>query len=256
MMDAIESAAGSTPNHAAPDAAPRTAPIAVNDPWPVVREPAVAPPFSPAVTFGRAATSRAAELRALHHDLHAELAAPPRLDLLRERIDRELERISTQDPAVVMLLLDLDGFTLIHDAYGGDLSDELLWIMAARLARVLQPGDIVCKMGGDLFGCLFAEPVDAGQARRCGDALVEALRAPFSVGPIRLRIRPGFAVAMYPTDDATAETLLKYARVATNRANRKQAGWAFERKRDHEPADRPMTLADPFVVGLADTRAA
>jgi hypothetical protein len=57
---------------------------------------------------------------------------------------------------------------------------------------------------------------------------------------------------MYPTDDATAETLLKNARVATNRANRKQSGWTFEPQRDAQPADRPMTLGDPFVVGLAD----
>jgi diguanylate cyclase (GGDEF)-like protein len=84
-----------------------------------------------------------------------------------------------------LLLVDLDGFRDVNDSFGHHTGDEILREVAARLHRVTASHQAtVSRLSGDEFAVLLDRTSgDSGfaGARRVADAVVRAVRVPFSV---------------------------------------------------------------------------
>ena len=173
------------------------------------------------------AGTRDGERRARHLALHDGLTSLPNRRFFRERLDHALSQVAPQRPAIAVLYLDLDGFKPINDAHGHATGDELLKIVAARLARAVRAGDMVGRLGGDEFACLLADSLNREQLTQLANKLVDAVSAPLQVGPLKLTVRPSIGIAICPTDGITAEALLNSADAAMYRAKRHNCGFAF-----------------------------
>lgn len=121
-----------------------------------------------------------------------------------------------------LLYLDLDNFKRINDTLGHALGDDLLKVVAARIAEVLRPTDVlaraesndvesVARIGGDEF-CLILKnlgsPVDAG---RVAQRILETLRQPIQLEGHELVVTPSIGIALMPQDGRDPDTLLKNA---------------------------------------------
>jgi two-component system cell cycle response regulator len=116
------------------------------------------------------------------------------------------------DPVSVMLV-DLDHFKQINDAYGHDMGDAVLKEFSARLASNTRPVDYACRLGGEEFVVIM--PNTRGDTA-CLAA--ERLRrhiagAPFAVGEpqVHLDVTVSIGVAETTSEDDTAEAILKRA---------------------------------------------
>ncbi len=56
-----------------------------------------------------------------------------------------------------LIALDLDRFKAINDLHGHAAGDAVLRELAARLRRIVRPGDVVARLGGDEFAILVAD---------------------------------------------------------------------------------------------------
>ena len=121
-----------------------------------------------------------------------------------------------------LLYLDLDNFKRINDTLGHALGDDLLKVVASRIADVLRPTDLlaraetsdvesVARIGGDEF-CLIlkslATPVDAG---RVAQRILDVLRQPILLEGHELVVTPSIGIALMPQDGRDPDTLLKNA---------------------------------------------
>jgi GGDEF domain-containing protein len=91
------------------------------------------------------------------------------------------ERLPGLGPVCAMAMIDIDHFKQFNDTHGHDIGDQVLKLVAARLADV-QGGGIAYRYGGEEFAVLFPE-------RSLDDAMhaLEELRA--SIEAYRMTVR-------------------------------------------------------------------
>ncbi|MBU3076412.1 putative bifunctional diguanylate cyclase/phosphodiesterase [Sphingomonas quercus] len=107
---------------------------------------------------------------------------------------------------VAVLLVSVSRFEIITAAFGVDVGDALLRIVARRIERLALRGRrMIARMAGAEFLVGLPAPVTAEEAGFLGRALADAVRRPFVAGEhvINLASHVGIAVAE-PNDDAAA----------------------------------------------------
>src|SRR3546814_20176516 len=64
-----------------------------------------------------------------------------------------------------ILVADLDRFSRINDSLGHLAGDELLATIARRLLSAIREGDVIVRIGGDVFGFIVRLPSGPGDPR-------------------------------------------------------------------------------------------
>ncbi len=136
--------------------------------------------------------------------------------LLRQQLEAALADAWQHNGRFALLLLDLDGFKQVNDAYGHSAGDLLLREATQRLLRVLREHETLARMGGDEFAVLLVDPLgDVDQVEIAAQRLLHVLRTPFDLGTGRqATISGSVGAAIYPEDGADAESLLRRADLA------------------------------------------
>jgi diguanylate cyclase (GGDEF)-like protein/PAS domain S-box-containing protein len=116
------------------------------------------------------------------------------------------------NPTTAVVFLDLDGFRPINDRYGQAVGDEILRLLATRLAASIRRGDVVGRYGGDEF-VVVAAIHDPEELKILATRLAEAVQKPIELpqGTFRLSASVGLA---HPGPGDTAASLLGRADTA------------------------------------------
>ena len=152
-----------------------------------------------------------------HQALHDPLTGLPNRVLFVDRLSHALVR-RNRTGGIAALFVDLDDFKDINDSLGHAAGDELLRLVAERLASVLRPEDTACRLGGDEFAFLL-EDADRVRAESVARRILVALAEPFqlAVGVATLTASVGVATrAVRVAGDAseTADEMLRDADTA------------------------------------------
>lgn len=169
--------------------------------------------------------TQAGERQARHRALHDGLTALPNRSFFMEELTLALG--ATRDPDMAVMYLDLDAFKPINDLHGHAVGDEMLRIVAARLARVMRSQDVVSRLGGDEFACLLKGLSDRERLHQLATEMHNAVSAPCRIGALTLSVRPSIGIACCPADGNSVEDLLNKADAAMYRAKRAGSGHVF-----------------------------
>lgn len=135
-----------------------------------------------------------AEARMRHQAFHDPLTGLANRARFAERVDRVLANDDTGGAAV--FFIDLDGFKQVNDSHGHETGDELLVVLAERLAGCLRDGDTAARLGGDEFAVLIEHGIDATEAAvQTADRLREALSAPVTLGDREISVGASVGIA-------------------------------------------------------------
>jgi diguanylate cyclase len=134
----------------------------------------------------------------------------------RRRFLTELELLLRKEGT--LLILDLNGFKKINDAFGHDLGDELLRQVATRFSRALPAGAVIARLGGDEFGVVIYGPANLG--RECALALRSTLTYPFSLQVGEVSIGVSIGACVNNEQIQSKEDLLRSADLAMYEAKR------------------------------------
>ena len=172
----------------------------------------------------------------LQHRAHFDsLTELPNRALGLEELSRAVAAAERSRRSLAVLFVDLDGFADVNDSVGHAAGDQLLVQAAARLRRCVRQSDIVARLGGDEFAVVLPEVRDAVDAAKAARNVIEALAAPFPVGS-NVFVSACVGIALYPSDGASAEELLRHADLAMYHAKATGRGQVafFERSMNAE----------------------
>jgi diguanylate cyclase (GGDEF)-like protein/PAS domain S-box-containing protein len=190
-------------------------------------------------------TERRRAQKALEYQaLHDALTGLPNRLLLAERLGEALVLARAAHEQVAVLILDLDHFKEVNEAFGLQAGDRLLEQVGPRLRSEIRAEDVVARLSGDEFAVLLTN-TDAGAATVKAQCLIEALERPFEVEGQHLDVAMSIGIAVFPGDGDDANTLLRRADIALFVA--KQARGAFVRfapEHEKQGASRLTLMAE------------
>jgi diguanylate cyclase (GGDEF)-like protein len=170
-----------------------------------------------------------------HQAFHDHLTGLPNRALLGDRIQHALARgRRSAAPLVALLFVDVDDFKVINDSYGHGVGDQVLVAVAARLQRLVRPGDTVARLSGDEFGVLLEDVVRAEDAETTADRILDAFQRPIDGIDRPIRVSVSIGVDVGSPVSTTADDLVRNADFAMYGAKALGKG----RLRVYDAADR------------------
>ena len=137
---------------------------------------------------------------------------------------QSLTESATSQPFAVMVI-DLDGFKAINDAYGHHAGDQLLIGIAERISGLLRPQDFVARIGGDEFTILYPSN-DLDAVENFTDKLIRTILEPVEIDAGTVRVGASVGVAMCPMHHYDGSKVLKMADAAMYVAKRQKPAFA------------------------------
>jgi len=157
---------------------------------------------------------------------HDGLTELPNRTVMMDRIAQALQHARRASTRVAVLYIDLDRFKVVNEALGQKGGDEVLVEIAGRLRRVVRDGDTVARFSGDEFVALVPDLERLSDCFNLVQRVLAALAAPLDVAGRTLHILASVGISVFPADGDAAETLLRNAEAAMQRAKRTGPGGA------------------------------
>ena len=142
---------------------------------------------------------------------------PNRL-LFADRLEHSIDRSARHRESLALLLVDMDDFKLINDAFGHDAGDKLIKAVGDLLSRSLRRADTVARLGGDEFAVIVENIDGVDDAISIADNLSTVLEHNVRLDDQETFTGASIGIALYPDDGEDARTLLKNADTALFRA--------------------------------------
>jgi diguanylate cyclase (GGDEF)-like protein/PAS domain S-box-containing protein len=171
------------------------------------------------ITEERALTSQLS-----HQALHDPLTGLANRALFEDRLSQAYARIVRQGGFGAVLLLDLDDFKGVNDAYGHLVGDQLLVGIARRLELVTRSTDTLCRFGGDEFLYLAEELASPAEADDVANRLLEVLTEPFSFNGIDLEQHASIGIVVCDGTNTNPDECVQEAAVALYEAKHLRRG--------------------------------
>ncbi len=175
--------------------------------------------------------------------LHDALTGLPNRTLMLMRLDEAMREEPGPDRGTALLLVDLDHFKEINDTLGHGIGDELLCLVADRLAGAVTDRDTVARLGGDEFALVIPDST-SGTSVELARRLTAALREPFRLADVTLKVDGSVGIALAPEHGADTEALMRNADVALYAAKVDRGGHAL-----YDPRSDEHTTVRPVLMG-------
>lgn len=142
-----------------------------------------------------------------------------RIGLIRE-IDLRLA--SETDRAVAVHYLDLDRFKLVNDTLGHPVGDALLKLVSERVSKLLSPGDVFARVGGDEFVILQASGEQPNAVETLAARIIDLVGRTYLINGHSVQVGVSIGIALSGMDGGSSEELIRNADLALFKA--KSAG--------------------------------
>ena len=156
------------------------------------------------------------------------------------RVDRERERLSTEDPLtglpnrmlfmdrleqsliraerhqtlVGVMFIDLDRFKRVNDTLGHASGDKLICDVAKRLRATIRAEDIVARLGGDEFVVVIGDITAIKHILQVVEKMLAAVAEPYQIAGRELFSSCSIGISVFPHDGDDSGDLLKHADTA------------------------------------------
>jgi diguanylate cyclase (GGDEF)-like protein len=152
--------------------------------------------------------------------------------LLDDRISHAIARGRRDGTGVALLMLNLDGFKPVNEAFGHAAGDAVLREVAVRLQAQARAHDTLARLGADEFVVLLEGEAGEAPLAQIAQRLLDALSQPMTVGSGEasqpLRLSASIGIAVHGGHDVASRALIGQADSAAQAVKRSGGnGFAF-----------------------------
>ena len=119
-----------------------------------------------------------------------------------------------------LALLDLDSFKPVNDTLGHEAGDQLLRIVASRIASHVRSNDLVARLGGDEFAIVLDPGDDTSALLRVVERVVESISEPMSLNGVVVNTTASAGVVVESESCNGSTMLLRRADLAMYESKR------------------------------------
>jgi diguanylate cyclase (GGDEF)-like protein/PAS domain S-box-containing protein len=168
-----------------------------------------------------------------------------------DRMSQELSTARESGRNLALVVGDLRRLRVINESFGRETGDALLRDIARRFKQSWPHEGLVGRIAADCVGGVIIDLKDATDAARLVEGPINsAITAPFQIKGQELRFSMSFGIAVFPTDGHDAETLVKNADAALNRAKKEGEHYLFYRPQMNAKVTENLLLGNKLRRAL------
>ncbi|MFZ1682022.1 MAG: EAL domain-containing protein [Rhizobiaceae bacterium] len=179
------------------------------------------------VTFEEVTARIEAERQIKHMARFDSLTGLPNRSHFRDLVE---QRLAEGDPSrmIALLILDIDDFKQVNDAFGHPVGDGLIYEVSARLKRFAGARIDVSRFGGDEFLVFIDEAGDERELARIIDKVFASFDQPVELAGHTLRVNSSGGAAVSLAFAADVDALIVKADIALYKVKGSgKNGWLF-----------------------------
>ncbi len=161
--------------------------------------------------------------------------------MLRQWLPEGIDHAQRNQYPMALMMVDIDYFKSINDAFGHSRGDQTLADFAHRLKSLLRASDLVFRYGGDEF-VILSPRTSALQARELATRLIQSIQASSFGSNPELSVSVSLGIAIYPEDGLTPEAIFEAADQRHYFAKRNGRGQAVS---ESPPQTKPALFIEP-----------
>ena len=179
------------------------------------------------------------------------LTGIPNRALFHERLKQQLQDAARKGERVALKVLDVERFKPLNDSLGRQAGDTLLVEIVRRMKKVRPEVSWFARLGGDQFAIVTPDVTTEEEL-----AVVTGLRFAamfgdsFHIGGSELRVSARMGIAVFPSDGADSDTLLRNAEAALKKAKSSGERFLFYRGEMSERIAEKLSLENQLHRAL------
>lgn len=159
-----------------------------------------------------------------HLAYHDPLTNVANRTLFQQQLVQTFAAVESTGNGIAVFMLDLDSFKQINDTYGHSIGDQLLMAVGQRIRHCVRKDDLVARLGGDEFAVLLRNIGTPTDAIKVAQRILHTFAEPVFVENKKLWTRGSLGIALYTSDIATPDELLRCADRAMYQAKNRGKG--------------------------------
>ncbi len=142
--------------------------------------------------------------------MHDSLTGLANRRFFEQYVYKEIQQASRESLHFAILLLDIDGFKQINDAYGHSMGDRVLQAVAQQLQVNCRQSDLVARWGGEEFAIFFRDITEQQAQTRAEEIrlAIELLEIAHPQTTRHIMITVSIGIALFPEDADNIEHLI------------------------------------------------
>lgn len=134
---------------------------------------------------------------------------------LTEKTSEMIATAQRKNKSTAFLMLDLDNFKTVNDVHGHSAGDVVLKEVAARIAQVIPPNNLLARLGGDEFACAFIFDADQPEmVDRIADDLIDSISMPIVENGNHLVVTTSIGMSRFDFESEGVDVLMRRADIA------------------------------------------
>ena len=192
-----------------------------------------------------------ADQKLIQTHLYDPLTGIPNRQMFTRTLEAAISVAKTQQIHLGLLVINLDGFKRVNEAYSIEAADELVCTMARRLSRCVRKSDSIARIGGDEFALILDDCHGIDDVALVAQKVIDILSSPYMLEGTPLIISCSIGVAMYPESGDSVDGLLKRANMAMVEAKAQRGSqYHFYSEQTQEVALNRVNLEKDLRVAI------